>query len=215
MKSNLKIGFVVLMLLSQIPVAFSSTITSITMEVYPISGDITTDIILQVRGVPFRQSYLTVAKEYPVLYVFYDDKIIASRLNPITRGRGYGDYSDYEASWDVVIHVPNEYSYSELGTHIIRVVAEASDGTKASATTTFRVVNYFPPPEWWSDLPSELLEMITGPRGLTGATGPIGPKGDTGTSGESYPKEALYYSVGASTIALLISIFNLMKKRGY
>jgi len=213
MRTILQIGFLAILMMSQVPMAFSSTITSITMEVYPTSGDITTEITLQVRGVPYTGGFLTVAKDYPVLYVYYDDKIIESRVKPITKSRGYGDFSDYEASWDIIVHIPNEHPYSELGPHTIRVVAEASDSTKTSATKTFQVVNYFPPPEWWSDLPPELLDHITGPRGQTGETGPAGLKGDPGAPGEAYPKEALYYSVGASTLALLISLYSVMKRR--
>ena len=206
-----------------IPVVQGSTISSITIELYPTNGDITTDITIKVRGVPFSGGYVTRAgaSEYPVLYITYDDKIIASRLAPVTWYGGYGDYSGYSASWDAIIKIPNEYPYSELGKHIVKARIEANDGTVATASTSFSIVNYIAPPEWWSDLPSDFLTTIQGPvgpkgdtgaQGVKGNTGSQGPKGDTGIQGpkgepgQDFPITAMYYVITASTLALFFGI---------
>jgi hypothetical protein len=191
----------------------ASTINSIDLEVNPHSGDITTDILIRVRGEPFNGGFLKTAGEYPVLYVYYDDSIIMSRVAPVIRPKSWGDFSDYEASWDVSIKVPNEHPLSELGVHVIKVIVEASDGSTASEMATFDVVNYIPPPEWWNDLQEDFVESITGPQGESGIDGKQGPKGD---AGEPYPKEALYYSIGASSLALLVSLAAFFRgKRRY
>ena len=204
------VAFTLLCLAS--PPAECSTISSITIELFPTKGDISTDLTVKVRGVPFAGGFLTVAgaREYPVLYLYYDDKVLVSRVAPITSSRGYGDFSDYSASWDVNVKVPNEYPYSELGQHVVKVRVEASDGTSASASANFNVVNYIQPPEWWRDLPSEFLAMIQGPAGPKGATGAQGLKGDPGVSA---PMEYIYASMGVSIIAIIIALIAVTRRR--
>jgi hypothetical protein len=197
-----------------IPAVQGSTISSVTVEIYPNKGDITTDIVVSVRGNPYAGGFLTSAgdREYPVLYVYYDDQVLESRVAPKTSGRGYGDFSDYAASWDVSVKVPNQYPYSELGQHIIRVRVDASDGSSATATANFNVVNYITPLQWWENLPQDFIQSITGARGPIGSTGATGPKGTTGTQGpkgepgQDFPTIAMYYVITASTLALFFGI---------
>jgi hypothetical protein len=208
----------------------ASTITEATIEVSPRRGDITTDIFVQVRGEPYTGGFLTVAGDVPVLYLYYDDKVIIERMKCVTKSRGYGDFSDYEVSFDVSVKVPNEHPYSELGEHSITAVIEASDGTRASSTTTFEIVNYIPPPEWWEDLPQDFIAEITGPQGPQGeiglqgpegeqgqvgpqgAQGPQGQQGDKGEKGDTgdIPNEAVILNLGISTISAIISIIALI-----
>jgi len=198
----------------------ASTIVGATIEVSPGQGDITTDIFVHVRGEPYTGGFLTVAGDVPVLYLYYDDKVIVERMKCITKSRGYGDFSDYEVSFDVSFKVPNEFPYSELGVHNITAVIEASDGTSANSTATFEMVNYIPPPEWWQDLPQEFIDEITGPpgpqgeqgtQGEQGSTGPQGLKGDKGDKGDTgpYPNEAVMFNLGISAVSGIISIIAL------
>jgi len=208
------------------PSVLGTTVTGATVDVYPKQGDITTEIFVSVRGEPYKGGILTAAGDVPVLYLFYDDKIIVQRMKSRIIPKGYGDYSDYECSFDFTFNIPNEYPYSELGIHNITAVIEASDGTSANATTTFEIINYIPPPEWWEDLPEEFIDEITGPQGETGEQGPhgiqgeqgqIGPqgpqgeKGDKGDKGDTgpYPNEAIMFNLGISAISVIISIIAL------
>lgn len=183
--------------ITMITFAEESTISTITMEVSPSSGDITSDILVTVRGVPY-----ICGGQLRRLYVYYDDKNVVSGQVPTDTGG--------RATWDASIRVPNEKPFSDLGQHTVRVVVEASDGTTASASTTFTIVNYIAPPEWWRDLPSEFLEMIKGPKGDTGATGIQGPKGEPGVSA---PIEYIYGSAGLSLIAIIIAIIAITRKK--
>lgn len=171
-----------------LPTVSATTIDSITLEVYPKQGDISTDIFVQVRSEPYNGEIATATNDAPFLYLYFDDKVIVQRIKCVIKPK-WGDYSYYEVSYDAKIKVPNEYPYSELGKHKITAIVEASDKTKATTSTTFEVVNYIAPPDWWEDLPQDFVDSITGPPGL------IGPKGDKGEQGE------------VSLIVLLIAIF--------
>jgi hypothetical protein len=204
----------------------ATTITSATIEVYPDKGDITTKIFVHVRGEPYSADYITKANDYPTLYLYYDDKCIIQRKSPPVVSPWDPDFSKYYCSFDVNISVPNEYPHSELGVHNITAVIEASDGSRAYANATFEVVNYFPPPEWWEDLPQELLDEITGPqgpqgtqglqgpqglqgeRGLTGPQGVQGQKGDKGDPG-AYPFEAVVLNLTLSSASIVASAIAL------
>ena len=196
----------------------ANAITSLTLEIFPTNGDITTEITVRVRGVPFTGEYYRQTEAYPVLYVFFDDKITVSRLKPITNPK-IGDIYVYSASWDTVIKVPNEDPYSKLGQHKITAQIEGSDGSTTSATAYLNVVNYIAPPEWWEDLPSDFLAKITGPQGPQGVKGdqgiqgPIGPAGSRGPQGEAAPVEILYAVIGVSIVALVIAVLAFFKSR--
>jgi len=215
-----------LSMIMAIPSVLCTTVTGATVDVYPNKGDITTEIFVSVRGEPYKGGIVTVSGDVPVLYLFYDTKIIVQRMKSRIIPKGYGDYSDYECSFDFTFNIPNEYPYSELGIHNITALIEASDGTSANATTTFEIINYIPPPEWWDDLPEEFIDEITGPQGMTGdkgdtgsqgiqgeqgqigSQGPQGEKGDKGDTGP-YPNEAIMFNLGISAISLIISIIAL------
>ena len=174
------------LLVTVIPAVFATTVTSASIEIYPNKGDITTNISVHVRGEPYVGGFVTVQGDVPVLYLYYDDKLIVERLKCVIIPPAYGDFSSYNCVFDVTFKVPNEFPYSELGVHNITVVIEASDGTFAKANTTFEIVNYIPPPEWWEDLPQDFIDKITGPQGpqgIQGEQGVQGPKGDKGDTG--------------------------------
>lgn len=197
--------------------ASASTISEATIEASPRQGDITTDILVQVRGVPYRADFATASGDVPVLYLYYDDKVIVQRMKCVTYPK-YLDYSTYEVSFDVTVAVPNEYPYSELGVHNITAVIEASDGTKANATTSFEIVNYVPPSDWWDDLPQDFVDSITGPQGVIGPqgeTGSAGPQGEQGTQGVKgdpgpYPTEAVMLNLGVSVVSGIIAVVALI-----
>jgi len=208
LKGKAFLGFILLCSLSVVNVS-ANTISGISLDVFPTSGDITTTIFVRVRGTPYNGIYKDADNNYPVLYVFFDDKVIMQREVPLIYPRTYYD-SYYDAAWDVEIKVPNEFPYSNLGVHEIRVRVEANDGTSATAKTTFNVVNYIQPPEWWRDLPSEFLDTIRGPTGPKGATGAQGPKGDPGVSA---PVEYFYASIGISVVAIIIALVAITRRR--
>ena len=157
-----------------------STVTSATVEIHPAQGDITTQIFLHVRGEPYNQTTWTSYEDFPVLYVYYDDKLIVDKMQPFKVPYTVAGWTDYLLSYDVTIMVPNESSYSELGPHKITAVIEALDGTYASAFVSFEVIHYIPPPGWWEKLPQEFIDEITG---ATGAQGEQGIQGETGEQG--------------------------------
>lgn len=224
--ATLTLAFLLFLLVS--PIVKGTTISSITIESFPTKGDITTNITITVRGVPFTGTFPTsTGYAGPVLYIIYDDKILVSRSLTSTSSRA-GDNTDYTASWDEEIKVPNEYPYSELGQHTIIARVEASDGTVATASTNFDVVNYIAPPEWWRNLPSSFLATIQGPVGLKGDTGAQGVKGDTGSQGPkgdtgiqglkgdpgiTVPIEYVYGSLGLSIIAFIIALIAITRRR--
>lgn len=197
-----------------IPSILAATVTSITIELFPDEGDITTDIFVVVKGTPYETDFAH------LLYIYYDDILIVSNMLP-SKG---SSFATWYAHWELTINVPNEYPYSELGKHVIRAEVYKYEASTVKATTSFRVINYIPPPEWWEDLPEEFLDEITGPpgpkgskgqRGDTGPRGPVGPEGPKGKQGEPgpYPMEAIYYNVAISTLSLIISIIALIIAR--
>ena len=206
MKVALKVICLALLFSNINAVQAISTISSVSIEVFPISGDITTNITIQVRGEPHRRDYITKSRDYPILNIYFDDVLIANQIKPVTYPK-YGDYSYYEASWDYSFMVPNKYPYSELGEHVITAKVEAADGTTETNTANFTINNYIPPPEWWEDLPDDFIDSIRGPAGEQG------PQGIQGEPGESYPVMTFYFIIGASAIALLVSLSALIKPR--
>ena len=227
------------LLLTKIPSVSASTITGATIQLSPKEGDITTSIIVQVRGEPYSPygafgNYITATADYPRLYLYYDDICIVQRMACVT-APGVGGYSYYYCSWDVNVTVPNKYPYSNLGTHNIIAVIEASDGTKTSATATFTIVNYYPPADlfwtWWNSLNSTIQSQLRGPagpqgaQGLQGTQGIQGPKGDTGAQGVqgpqgaqgpqgiSYPIVDVYLNVGLSMVSVVIAVAALIMVR--
>jgi Collagen triple helix repeat (20 copies). len=192
--------------------ASAEAITGATIEVSPGQGDITTGILVQVRGEPYRNG------QGSCLYLYWDDKCIVQRLEDLDVSNP--PISSHIHSWDCAVSVPNEYPYSELGIHNITAFIEADDGSSANATAIFEVVNYIPPPDWWEDLPQEFVDEITGPQGAQGPkgeqgeqgpVGPQGPQGDKGDKGDPgpYPSGAVILNLGISTISGIISIIAL------
>ena len=193
-------------------------ITGASIDVYPKEGDVTTEILVQVRGEPYRDGAIC------YLYLYWDDKCIIQRLgdldvsNPPIRSHIY--------SWDCIIAVPNEFPYSELGIHDITIVIDSDDGSSVNTKATFEIIRYIAPPEWWEDLPPEFINDITGPQGLqgeTGSQGPVGsqglqgqqgiqgPKGDKGDTGDTgpYPIEAVAINLGISAVSGIVSVVAL------
>ncbi len=181
---------ITIVMMSLVGLVQGSTVTSATVEIHPAQGDITTDIFLHVRGEPYNGTTYTTYGDFPVLYVYYDDKLIVERMEPFKVPYTSAGWTNYLLSYDVTIRVPNEFPYSELGRHRITAVIEARDGTFASAFATFDVVNYVPPPDWWEKLPQDFIDEITGAQGEKGDkgdkgdTGEIGERGETGLKGE-------------------------------
>jgi len=216
----LLLALILPLLLTYISSVSATTITAATIQIFPNEGDITTKIIVQVRGEPYSPSslwgnYVTDKADYPRLYLKYDNIIIVQRMACIT-APGDGSYSYYYCSWDYNFSIQeiqqlNKYPYSNLGTHIINATIEASDGTTASATATFTIVNYLPPVDlfwtWWNSLNSTIKSQLQGPQGIQG------PKGDTGATGPQgqYPTEVLILNLGISTLSVIISIITLRK----
>ncbi len=195
----------------------AEAITGATIEVYPSEGDITTDILLKVRGTPIQ----TVGAHF--LYVFWDNKSIVQREEDIPVGI-FGE--EHIHAWDMNISVPNEFPHSELGTHNVTVTIEYGHTEVYRNSTTFEVVNYVPPPDWWEDLPQEFIDEMTGPpgpqgpqgeqgsQGQQGEQGPAGPqglKGDEGDKGDTgpYPYEATVFNLGMSAVSGVISAIAL------
>jgi len=190
----------------------AQAITGATIDVSPKQGDITTDILVQVRGEPYRNG------QGSYLYLYWDDKCIVQRLEDIDVSNP--PISSHIHSWDCNISVPNEFPYSELGIHNITAVVEDDYGSRVSANATWEVVNYIPPPEWWQNLPQEFIDEITGPQGEQGLIGPQGAKGDTGLQGPKgdkgdkgdtgpYPNEAVMFNLGISVASGIISVIAL------
>jgi len=187
------------------------------MEVYPSEGDITTDILLKVRGEPIQ------GEGIHYLYVFWDNKVIVQREEDVKVGI-FGE--EHIRAWDLIIHVPDEFPYSEIGIHNITWTIEYGYTEVYRNSTTFEVNEYIPPPEWWEDLSEEFIDEITGPQGMTGdkgdtgsqgiqgeqgQIGPQGPQGEKGDKGDTgpYPNEAVMFNLGISAISVIISIIAL------
>jgi hypothetical protein len=164
----------IIVLMSLVGLVKGSTVTSATVDVHPVEGDITTDIFVHVRGEPYNGTTYTVYADFPVLYVYYDDKLMVDKMQPFKVPYTAGGWTNYLLSYDVTIKVPDEYPYSELGPHKITAVIEARDGTYATAFATFEIVHYIPPPDWWENLPQEFIDEITGKQGEQGIEGEVG-----------------------------------------
>jgi len=174
MKKLIPILLVLFLAVQSIPLASSTTVTSASIEIHPVQGDITTNILVQVRGVPYHSVETW-------LYIYWDEKPVVVR-KPAVYHEVYLD-GWWELTWDVSIKPPNEYPYSELGTHNITASLEDVEGSKVLSWVTFNITNYIPPPEWWRDLPQDFLDMITGPQGPKGDKGDQGPQGLQGPQG--------------------------------
>ena len=184
MKTKLLVTILsIIVVMSLVGSVHGSTVTSATVGIHPAKGDITTEIFLNVRGTPYNGTSYNYYEDFPVLYVYYDNKLIVDKMEPFKVPYTYGAWTDYLLNYDVKIKVPDEFPYSELGSHTITVVIEALDGTFASAFVSFEVVNYIPPPDWWEKLPQEFIDEITGATGATGAQGEQGIQGGTGKQG--------------------------------
>lgn len=208
-KYRLLLAVILPLLLTKIPSVSATTITGATIQISPKEGNVHTKIVVQVRGEPYSPSglfgnYRTAAADYPRLYLYYDDICIVQRMACVT-SPGSGDYSYYYCSWDVNVTVPNNYPYSNLGIHNITAVIEASDGTTANATTTFTIVNYYPPADlfwtWWNSLSSTIQSQLRGP---------TGPQGVQGPQGNSYPIMDVYLNIGLSTVSVIIAVTALI-----
>jgi len=168
------------LLVTVIPVVVATTVTSANIEIYPNKGDITTAIFLKVREIPLTGNL----SHY--LYVIWDSKILVQRTEDIfvqtdMWGNGY-----FIHAWDLTIHAPNEFPYSELGIHNITIIIEEGYIEVCRNGTNFEIINYIPPLEWWKNLPQDFLKNITGPQGpqgIQGEQGVQGPKGDKGDTG--------------------------------
>ena len=209
-------GFIFFLLLAK--PASAQAITGVSIEVSPKQGDITTKILVKVRGEPYRNGSTC------YLYLYWDDKCIVQRLEDVDVS--VPPIRSHIHSWDCDITVPNEFPYSELGIHNITAVIEADDGSSANTTAAFDIVRYIPPPEWWEDLPQDFLNKITGPQGPQGLQGPQGVKGDKGDTGAQglqgiqgpkgeqgdtgpYPIEAVILNLAISIVSGIVSIISL------
>jgi len=166
-----------LVLLMFFPEVMCSQVTSMTLEVFPTKGDITTEISVIVRSYP----YYTYNQFF--LYILWDDVLVIQRLADINHP-GYSN--PHEHSWETTFYIPNEYPYTELGLHNVTAII-AAEGEMYRQSTIFNITNYIPPPDWWEDLPQEFLDKITGPQGPQGAPGPQGSQGVQGKQGPQGP----------------------------
>jgi len=163
-------------------------LTSATMEVYPNEGDVTTEILVHVRGSPYKIDTSVTIGSGVYLYLYWDTKCISEHLEPKIMGRFW------ELTWDVHLRPPNEFPFSELGNHTLRAVLESGEGEIAETSSTFKIVKYLPPPEWWTNLPQEILDQLKGNQGIPGLQGkegiqgPMGPQGEQGIQGEQGPQ---------------------------
>lgn len=164
-----------------------------SVAVRPQKGDITTDILIMVRGDPI---------EGPVwyLYVFYDDLALIKRM----ASPQIGKTANFLHLWDVTIKVPRELPYSAVRTgknqHEIEIMVENELGYTSSYYAEFKIVNFILTPESWEKLSQAQLdsmkgetgdtgppgESIQGPQGETGPLGPPGQDGSPGVPGESF-----------------------------
>lgn len=230
MKKNILVLMLVLTSFSMLlPLAVATPLTSVTVEAYPNEGDVTTDILVHVRGETYGSHLIPV-----YLYLFWDGKNIIERQEAIKHP--YISDPWWELSWDIWIQPPNEYPYSELGKHTITAILENEQGVTTKSNATFNIVNYYPPPEWWQDLPQEMIDQIKGEQGkqgiqgdqgIQGTLGPIGPRGKQGIQGEqgvkgeqgdqgsrgvrgwmggTYPIYLLIFPAVISVIALIVAV---------
>lgn len=164
-----------------------------SVDVRPTKGDITTDILIMVRGDPI---------EGPAwyLYVFYDDLCLLKRV-PSTQ---IGKTAVHRHIWDVTIKVPPELPYSAIRTgrnqHEITIMVEDNLGHRSIYEAEFKIIEFILTPTDWDKLsPAQLEAMkgepgdtgppgesITGPQGELGPRGPPGQDGAPGAPGESF-----------------------------
>jgi hypothetical protein len=216
--------FLFILCLSVLPanavIDHTSTINAISVESFPLTGDITTDIIIRVRGIPYDGLIDTYAlnTNIPKLYIIYDGKIIVNGQNAPTYTLDSG-HTGYSMNWDTKIKAPNEYPYSESGVHIITARVEAGDSTIATDTCTFSIINYVSPPSFWSNLPPEFIERIRGyqgQQGIQGIQGIRGIDGADGIDGKDAPTNLIYLGLVVSVISLVMSLLinmNIKKLR--
>jgi len=204
------------------------------VDIYPKEGDINTEILIIVRGVPFRTDTAW------NLYVFYDGKCLIKRAPDIAIGKT----GTHEHRWDVTIKPPNEFPYSTKTTaknkHYIKVMVENELGQTSSYKAEFDITEFIPPPSYWENLDPSFIEAITGPegpqgeigppgpqgesgpegprgargeRGLKGNTGEIGPQGIPGPRGVPYPVLTFNIGIAMSLIAFFVSLYSLRRVR--
>jgi len=163
------------------------------VDVLPRKGDITTEILILVRGDPIQGSLWH-------LYVFYDDLCLLKRV-PSTQ---IGKTSEYRHSWDVTVKTPPELPYSSYSTktnkHKIKIMVEDELGQRSFYETEFKIVEFILTPQSWDKLSPEQLELmkgepgeigppgesVQGPQGEPGQQGPPGEDGSPGIPGESF-----------------------------
>ena len=104
--------------------------------VYPTEGNVTTDIFLQIRGLPGTGFY-----EYYYLYIFWDDILLG--VFPDNSGT-------YEHFFDTHFSPPNSGNYSALGNHTVyfEVWNANRNAMFINATFAFTITEYFPCPEY-------------------------------------------------------------------
>jgi hypothetical protein len=209
------------------------TMSEITIENYPISGDITTNIILKIRGTPYDIGF-NEGWKMPQLYLYFDDMNVLAKQLPFYSSLGFTGQDHYfKGSWDVILKIPNQYPYSELGVHNIKAVVESFDGSSVTATTTFTVINYIPPPSLWDSLPPEFIEKIRGDQGaqgvqgiqgevgiqgIQGIVGPIGSQGIQGVqglSGKDAPMDLIYLGLVVAVVSIGMSLLTNMSLKKF
>lgn len=151
------------------------------VDVMPDRGDVTTDILVLVRGAPIDGALWHV-------YVFYDGLCLAKRIpSPVIGKTGV-----YAHRWDVSIKVPPQLPYSTPSTsknkHHIEVMVEDELGQRSTYVIEFKIIDFVLTPQAWEKLTAGQLEAMRGPQGEPGAEGPpgesiVGPQGDTGPRG--------------------------------
>jgi len=104
--------------------------------VYPTEGNVTTDIFLQIRGLPGTQFY-----EYYYLYIFWDDILLG--VFPDNSGT-------YDHYFDTHFSPPNSGNYSALGNHTVyfEVWNAGRNAMFINATFVFTITEYLPCPEY-------------------------------------------------------------------
>ena len=158
---------VLVLLLPLVPVGAA---IDATYSVMPGKGSSTQEITIMVRGVPL------VSEDPMWLYVFWDDVPLVKRQADLAVAGGKREHR-----WDVTIKPPAGYNY--LGKYDIDIWIEGQDGVFRKLYWQYTVTSGLPPASWWSNLPPDLIAMITGPQGPPGPQGPAGPAGAAGARG--------------------------------
>lgn len=175
------LGITFLIVMSGLQVNASDPWLLQNVDIHPDRGDITTDILVLVRGDP-------IEGELWHLYVFFDGLCLVKRQPSIQIGKTLV----YRHTWDVVIKIPPELPYSTKTTsknkHEIMVLVEDELGHRSEYKTEFKVVDFILTPQAWEKLSPEQLEAMRGPQGEPGAPGLpgesiVGPQGDEGPRG--------------------------------